>query len=55
MVGSGNPKIELALALLVAGIGAYNIHFALPTHDFAILANALNARSNFHGRRSSLK
>jgi hypothetical protein len=39
---------ELALPLLVAGVGANHTNDALAFDDLAILAKLLNGRANFH-------
>ena len=41
-----------ALALLVPGVRADDVHFSLAPYDFAVLANPLDARSDFHGSRT---
>jgi hypothetical protein len=38
----------LTLSLFVPWVGANHVDAALASHDFAIVANAFNARSNFH-------
>ena len=37
------------MPLLVAGVGADDVHAALAAHDLTVLANPLNARSYLHG------
>jgi hypothetical protein len=39
---------NLALPLLVAGIGANDVNPALAAHDFAIFANLPHAGTHFH-------
>ena len=39
----------LTLPLLMAGIGANDVNPPLAAHNLAVLANLLDARSNFHG------
>jgi hypothetical protein len=41
---------QLALPLLVPRVAADDVHAPLAPHDLAILANPLDARSNFHDR-----
>jgi hypothetical protein len=41
-------KPFLALALLVARVGAKDAHDTFAAHHFAVLANLFNRRSNFH-------
>jgi hypothetical protein len=40
---------DLALPLFMASVGADDVNAALAAHDFTVLANPLNARSNLHG------
>jgi hypothetical protein len=42
------------LTLLVPRVRANNKNLAAPPHDFAVLANALDARPNLHLSQSSL-
>ena len=36
----------------MAGVGANDVNPSLAAHDFAVLANLLDARSNFHGAKA---
>src|SRR2546422_173298 len=42
----------LSLTLLVTRVAADDEHPSLPLHQLAILANAFDARTNFHGKTS---
>ena len=42
------PLVFLALALLVARVGADHAHHALAANDAAVLANATNGTTYFH-------
>jgi hypothetical protein len=44
-----NKVLLLTLALLVARIGADNVDHAAAADDLAMLANSLDAGSDFHG------
>ena len=39
---------RLTLPLLVARVGTHDVYNAAATNDFAFVANAFNAGSNFH-------
>jgi len=41
-------RLELALALFMAGITAHDINNALPADDFAMIANPFHAGTYFH-------
>jgi hypothetical protein len=38
----------LALTLFMTSVGALNEHFSFTAYDFAVLANPLDAGSDFH-------
>jgi hypothetical protein len=44
---------ELALPLFVAGVAAHDVHHAAAADNLAILANTLDAGTDFHGRLDS--
>jgi hypothetical protein len=44
-----NKALPLTLTLLVARIGADDVDHAAAADDLAMLANSLNAGSDFHG------
>jgi len=47
----GKAEIEirrLPLTLLVAGVGANDVHHTAATHDLAVLADLLNGSTNLH-------
>jgi len=39
---------SLTLTLLMTGVAANNINSSLAANDFAVFANSLDTRSNFH-------
>jgi hypothetical protein len=41
-------SLSLTLALLVAGVGANHVHFALAAHNLAVFTDSLDTRSHFH-------
>jgi len=48
-------RTDLALTLFVPGVAANDVHATFAANDFAIFANSLDARSNFHEDSSPVR